>query len=152
MKLFISKTLTLVAFAAALLSFSPNFGGEGFEISLNGKVVLQQYGKDMDAVKTLELSKSQPGDKLTIRYYHCGKVAKNRTVTIKDGSDQVIKVWRFKDAQISMGDMSCNVQDLLSLKKGNNKVFKLYYASSELPNGRMLASVTLNNNSIAART
>jgi hypothetical protein len=105
----------------------------------------------MDAVKTLELSKSQPGDKLTIRYYHCGKVAKNRTVTIKDGSDQVIKVWRFKDAQISMGDMSCNVQDLLSLKKGNNKVFKLYYASSELPNGRMLASVTLNNNSIAAR-
>ena len=42
MKSIISKTMTLVAIGATLLSFSPKFGGEGFEISLNGKVVLQR--------------------------------------------------------------------------------------------------------------
>jgi hypothetical protein len=150
MKRIISKTFTLVAIAAVLLSFSPNFGGEGFEIYLNGKMVLQHYGKDMDNVKTLQLNSASPNDKLTISYYHCGRVGKNRIVTIKDGQDNVIKVWRFKDAETAAGTMSCSVQDILSLKKGGNNVFKLYYSSSELPNGRMLTSVIFENNKITA--
>jgi hypothetical protein len=105
MKRIISKTFTLVAIAAVLLSFSPNFGGEGFEIYLNGKMVLQHYGKDMDNVKTLQLNSASPNDKLTISYYHCGRVGKNRIVTIKDGQDNVIKVWRFKDAETTAGTM-----------------------------------------------
>jgi hypothetical protein len=60
MKSIISKTLTLVAIAVTLLSFTVYFGGEGFEISLNGKVVLQQFGKEMDVVKTLELNSQHP--------------------------------------------------------------------------------------------
>jgi hypothetical protein len=143
MKSIISKTLTLVAIAATLLSFSPNFGGEGFEISLNGKIVLQQFGKDMDNVKTLQLSSASANDKLTIRYHHCGKVGKNRIVTIKDEQNKLIKEWRFNDASTALGDMSCSVQDFISLKKGSNNVFKIYYSSSELPNGRQLASVVV---------
>jgi hypothetical protein len=56
MKAMITKAMMLVAIAAALLSFSPSFGGEGFEILLNGKVLLQQFGKDLNTVKTLQLS------------------------------------------------------------------------------------------------
>jgi hypothetical protein len=155
MKTMISKTLALVAIAATLLSFSSRSpqgspsGGEGFEIYLNGKVVLQQFGKEMDAVKSLQLAKAAPTDKLTIRYYHCGRAGKNRTVTIKDGHDNVIKVWKFKDAT-TVGDMSCTVQDILSLKKGGNNVFKIYYASTELPQGRMLTSVVFGNNALTA--
>ncbi len=78
MKSTINKTVSLVAIAATLLSFTSNFGGEGFEISLNGKVVLQQFGKDMAVVKTLQLIAASPNDKLTIRYHHCGNVGKNR--------------------------------------------------------------------------
>jgi len=150
MKSIISKTLMLVAIAATLLSFTPNFGGEGFEISLNGKIVLQQFGKEMETVKTLQLSAASPNDQLTIRYHHCGKVGKNRVVTIKDAQDNLVKEWHFKDVATAVGGMSCSVQDILSLKKGGNNVFKIYYSSTELPQGRMLTSVVFENNKTAA--
>ncbi len=145
MKSIISKSLMLVAIAATTLSFSSNFGGEGFEISLNGKIVLQQFGKDMDNVKTLQLSSASANDKLTIRYHHCGKVGKNRIVSVKDGQNKLIKEWRFNDASTALGEMSCSVQEIISLKKGSNNVFNIYYSSSELPNGRQLASVIVAN-------
>ena len=147
MKSIISKTFALVAVAAILLSFSSNFGGEGFQISLNGKVLLEQYGKDMDAVKNLELSKASPNDTITIRYYHCGRIGKSRVVTVKDINDKTVKEWRYRDPNAPVSDMSCSVQDFLSLKKKNN-VLKLYYSSSELPNGRQLATVILGRSSM----
>ena len=139
----ISKMFTLVAIAATLFSFTSNFGGEGFEISLNGKVVLKQFGKEMDAAKTLQLSSASPSDLLTIRYHHCGKVAKNRVVTIKDEQNKTLKEWKFKDVAAPYGEMTCKMQDLIGLKKGDAQVLKLYYSSSELPNGRQLAAVSL---------
>jgi len=142
MKSIISKTLTLVAIAAMLVSFTPNFGGEGFEISLNGKVLLKQYNKEMNQLKTLQLNAAAPNDVLTIRYYHCGKVGKNRVVTIKDGDGKILKEFLFRDVATEMGEMTCKVKDLLSLKKASNTVLKLYYASSELPDGRQLAAVS----------
>ncbi len=151
MKSFISKTVLSVTMLVTLLSFtpifpySPAFGGEGFEILLNGKVVSQQFGKDLNTVKNLQLSTASPGDKLTIRYHHCGRVGKNRIITVKDGEEKLIKEWRFSDAKTAVSDMSCSVRDFILLKKGSNNIFKLYYSSSELPAGRQLASVTLQN-------
>ena len=57
--LFLSMLLTI---SVALFSFSStknNFGGEGFEVYLNDKLVLQQYGKDMDKKKTYNWIKVQ---------------------------------------------------------------------------------------------
>ena len=143
MKKIISKTFALIAIAATLLSFTPNFGGEGFEILVNGKVVVQKYGGDMDNVKFLELSRTQPTDRLSVKYHHCGRVGKNRTITIKDSDENTLKVFRFTDVAYPVGEMSCTIQDLLSLKKGKSQVLKLYYSSTELPKGRQLASVIL---------
>ncbi len=140
----------LVAFAAALVSFSSNFGGEGFEIYLNGKVLLQQFGKDMNTVKNLQIGKLQPQDKLTIRYYHCGRIGKNRMVTIKDGNDRVMKVWRYNDAVSAAGQMLCSSQDIINLQKTGNAIFKLYYSSSEVPEGRLLANIVTTDASVAA--
>ncbi len=145
MKSIISKTMTLVAIGATLLSFSSKFGGEGFEISLNGKVVLQRYGGNIDDVKTLQLNQNSPNDQLTIRYHHCGKVGKNRIVSIKDGQNKVVKEWRFADVKETVSPMNCNVKDILSLKKANSSGLKLYYSSTELPNGRLLTSIILGN-------
>ena len=150
MKSIISKTVSLVAIAVTLFSFTANFGGEGFEISLNGKVVLQQFGKEMDVVKTLQLNTASTNDILTIRYHHCGKVAKNRVVTIKDGQNNLVKEWRFKDVTTVMGEMTCRVQELLILKKGSDQELKLYYSSSELPKGRQLAVVSLESSNTAS--
>lgn len=142
MKSVIGKKVTLITLAVTLFSFTGNFGGEGFEISLNGKMLLQQFGKKMDAIKTLQLNSASSGDQLSIRYYHCGKAGKNRIITIRDGQNKIVKEWRFKDTQNPVSEMSCPVKDLLSLK-GRNQVLKLYYASSELPAGRQLAVVSL---------
>lgn len=151
MKAMISKAMMLVALAAALLSFSPRFGGEGFEILLNGKVLLQQFGKDLNTVKNLQLGQVSANDKLTIRYHHCGNVGKNRVVTIKDGQDRVLKQWRYKDSESRVAEMQCSTQDIITLKKAGTDVFKIYYSSSELPNGRMLASISVGNNDAVSR-
>lgn len=147
MKSIISKTFGLVALAAMLLSFTPRFGGEGFEIAVNGKTVLKQYNKEMNEIRTLQVNELAPNDLLTIRYYHCGKVAKNRVVTIKDGQGKLLKAFRFKDSPDQMGEMSCSVKELLGLKKAGISVLQLYYASSELPDGRLLASVSFTGGS-----
>lgn len=151
MKSIITKAMMLIATATALLSFSPNFGGEGFEILLNGKVLLQQFGKDLNSVKSLELNQISASDKLTIRYYHCGHVGKNRVVTVKDGQDKILKQWRYKDSESNVSEMLCTAQDIITLKKAGNNVIKLYYSSSELPAGRMLASVVIGDNSVVKK-
>ena len=143
MKSMISKTLTAVAICAAIFSFSPKPGGEGFEIYLNNKAVIQQYGSDMNNLKSLQLSQSSSNDQLTIKYHHCGKIGRNRVVTIKDGQNKMLKEFRYADAATPVAAMSVNGKDILSLKKGSSNTLKLYYSSSELPGGRILATISI---------
>jgi len=151
MKSIISKSGLLIAMAAGLMSFSFNFGGEGFEISLNGKTILQKFGKEMSDVNNLKLNQVSSNDELTIRYHHCGKVRRQRIVTIKDGRDNILKQIRFADDTKPYTAMSFYIKDILNLKKTTNTVLKLYYSSSELPGGRLLASIVTGNNSVASR-
>ncbi len=141
MKSLIAKTFSLLAMAATLSAFSSPAGGEGFEVYLNNKLILQSYGKSMEKIQTIRLDEGSATDELTIKYHHCGKVAKNRMLTIKDGNDKVLKAIRFADVNYVLGGMSCRVKDIISLKKGNNTELKLYYSSTELPGGRLLASI-----------
>jgi hypothetical protein len=141
MKSMISKTMMLVAIGTTLLSFSTKPGGEGFEISLNSKVVIQRYGSDINAVNSLQLNQTSVSDQLTIKYHHCGRVGKNRIVTIKDGQNKVLKEFRYADATTPVAAMAVPVKDILGLKKGSSNSFKLYYSSSELPNGRLLTTL-----------
>ena len=143
MKSFISKKLALAAICVTMFSFLPNPGGEGFEISLNNKVVIQQYGSDMNNLKSLELSQVSSNEKLTIRYHHCGKIGRNRVVTIKDGQNKILKEFRYEDPATPVGAMSLTIQDILRLKKGTTTAMKLYYSSSELPGGRILATIVI---------
>lgn len=149
MKRIIIKTMTLVAMTATLFSFT-NLGGEGFEIYLNNKVVLQHYGKPDNAPKNIRLNAYAANDQLTVKYHHCGKVGKNRVLTIKDKQNKILKEWRFADAAVPFAPMNCNVKDILRLGKGNNSEFKLYYTSSELPGGRLLTTIIVENNIVAS--
>lgn len=143
MKTIISKTIAMVAFSATMLSFSPKPGGEGFEISLNNKIVIQQFGSDMNNVKSLQLNQSRLDDQLTIKYHHCGRVGKNRIVTIKDGQNNILKKFIYADVTTPVAAMTIPVQDILNLKKSAGSTLKLFYSSSELPSGRILASIIL---------
>lgn len=145
MKSFIRNSIALVATGAILLSFAPNFGGEGFEISLNNKVVVQKYGSDINDMNSLQLDQSASNAQLTVKYHHCGRVGKNRVLCIKDGQNKVVKEWRFADVATPVAAMSVEVKEILNSRKGNAGLLKLYYSSSEIPNGRLLTGIVLGN-------
>ena len=127
----------------AISSYKSNFGGEGFEVYLNDKLVLQQYGEKMNIVKTVELDQSAGNGELAIQYYHCGRPGKSRVVTIKDEKNVVLKEWRFGDAKDASARVSCNVKEIFALPKFKaGKKVNLYYSATELPNGRLLATLT----------
>src|SRR4051812_36692490 len=106
----INKTTVLVAIASTLMSFT-NFGVEGFQIFLNNKMVVQQFGKMADTSHIL-LDQSLADDQLKIKYYHCGQIGTNRTIVIKDGKNNQLKEWHFADAASSSTPMLCNVKDI----------------------------------------
>jgi hypothetical protein len=140
-----------VATAALLLlasftffSFTANKGGEGFEIYLNSKLVLQQFGSQLDNVKSIQLDQKSLNDELTIKYHHCGQVGKNRSITIKDGKNKILKEFHFADVSKASAAMTCKVKDIVGLTKASGSIkLNLYYSSSELPKGRQLASLVV---------
>ena len=148
MKRTISKTLLLLVAAAGLASFTP-LGGEGFEIYLNDKVVLRQYGADMNKMQQLKLTGAAAEDNLVVKYHHCGKVGKNRVIAIKDANNKTLKEWRFADVTTPFSAMQCKVKDIVSLGKKEVTELRLYYTSSELPAGRQLTSIVVEKQSLA---
>ena len=96
----------------------------------------------MNTVQNLECSQSAATSRFIIKYYHCGKVAKSRIITIKDAQNKVLKEFNFADAKTPTGVIALDVKDVRNLKKGSSPL-KLFYSSSELPNGRLLASVVI---------
>jgi hypothetical protein len=146
MKSLISKTLALLAVCTTLFSFTSRFGGEGFEIYLNNRVLLQQYGNEMNAVKNLQVTQTAPEDKLVIKYHHCGQVGKDRVITLRDGQDKLLKEFRYKDATTPVSAMEIKLKEITNLGKKTN--LKLYYRSSELPKGRMLASLNASSSQL----
>ena len=141
MKAGIKKAAILLMMAFTLFSFSTLPGGEGFEVYLNNKIIMQRFGNQLNSPQSIQLSDAAANDEITIKYHHCGRVGKNRVLTVKDSQDKVLKEIRFADVNVPVSGMSCKVKDIISLKKGNNNILKLYYSSSELPNGRLLASI-----------
>jgi hypothetical protein len=136
--------------AETLFPCKNNFGGEGFEVYINNKLVLQQFGKEIDAVKTISLDQSESNGILAVRYFHCGQPGKSRVITIKDEQNVVLKEWRFGDTKDAAAKLCCNVKDILALPKLKaGKKVNLYYASTELPKGRLLAMLASVNKNVA---
>ena len=151
--------ILLSLFTLGLISFSfsvkyvtkSSFGGEGFEIYLNDKLIVQRYGNDMNSIKTIQLDQSVSNGQLAIRYYHCGRPGKSRVITIKDEQNTVLKQWKFGDAKDASAKVCCNVKDILALPKlKTGKKVSLYYASTEIPNGRELVTLTATGKAVAA--
>ncbi|MBL7745542.1 MAG: hypothetical protein JNN00_18875 [Chitinophagaceae bacterium] len=138
--------LALIAAIALFSSFSANRGGEGFEIYLNSKLVLQQFGSNMNTIKSIQLDQRSANDQLVVKYYHCGHAGKNRSIAIKDARNKILKEWKFTNtsaASLSISDaaMSCKVKDILTIQKTNPGQLSLYYSSDEIPKGRLLANI-----------
>ena len=70
MKSIMTKSMLALAICATLVSFRNKPGGEGFEIFLNNKVVVQQFCNDMSKVKNIKLTQSLSAGELKITYNH----------------------------------------------------------------------------------
>lgn len=152
MKKIFVKTFSLLLISTALFSFTSLPGGEGFEVYLNNKLILQRYGNQLSTPHVLRFTEGfNATDELSIKYHHCGKVGKNRVLTVRNEDDQVLKEIRFADADVPLAAMSCKVNEIISLKKGDNSTLKLYYSSSELPGGRLLTSIVTTPKTTTAR-
>ena len=150
-KILKSYMILLGVSVAMLSSFAPKPGGEGFEIYLNNKLVLQKFNDDMKKVPVLQLDKRNASDQLSVKYHHCGKIGKDRVITVKDEKNKILRQWKFADVSTVMGAMTCNVKELLSLEKLNATQLKLYYTSTELPEGRQLVAIEFTEKDYAKR-
>jgi len=142
--------LCTVLFSFTIKTAETFFGGEGFEVYLNNKLVLQQYGKDLNTVKTIKFDQSASNGELAIKYYHCGQPGKSRVISIKDEQNVVLKQWKFGDTKDAAAKLCCSMKDIFALPKlKEGKTVNLFYSSSELPEGRVLAILsTVNKNAV----
>jgi hypothetical protein len=128
----------------ALYAFSSKPGGEGFEVFRNNQLLLQQFGNDMKNIRTLELDKISPEDQLTVRYYHCGKIDKDRHLVIRSKENKDLRNWQFANAVKDKG-MSFHPAELLPGKaNGKTATVMIYYRSAEIPQERLLFSIRMN--------
>jgi len=155
MQTFIKKPVTgflLLAICLGFSSFSDRKGGDSLEIYLNNKLVLEQFMYRDKSVKSLVLTDANYNDKLSIRYSHCGQPGKERSITLKDAQDRIVKKWTFANAGNSNTTMSCDVKEIMDLQKTKGNItLRLCYTSVELPNGLVLVSITKGSSSVASR-
>jgi len=142
MKQIIIKRLVWIALCATLFSFS-KIGGESYTIHLNDKLILQHYVASKTTAPSFSLDRAAPTDQLSIYYNECGQIGKERSLTIKDEKDNVLKEWRFANATSEHTPMTCMAKDILALKQKDSNKLKLVYSTRELSKGRMLATIVL---------
>jgi hypothetical protein len=146
------RSLVLTALCATLFSFSVNPGTDSFSIYLDNTLMLEQYVTRNAVTKTLPLNENSGGEMLKVYYSHCGKIGNGREITIRDAQNKALKTWSFPDVAENVSSaMNCRVKDIIALQKNSKgAVLNLVYASRELPDGRLLATIVTGNNDKAS--
>jgi hypothetical protein len=138
--------LVWIVLCAPLLSFTTLPGGDTYEIYLGSKLLLQQRVWMQKEVPVLALDAGVSQGQLSISYNHCGKTGTGRSVTLKDSHNTVLKEWRFANAPDgTQTPMSLKVKELMEISRSSNPTLNLSYASKELPEGRILATVRIGS-------
>jgi len=142
-------SLVLVALCATLFSFSEKIGSDSFTIYLNDKLMIQQFITPETNVKSITLDVSDANDVLKIHYSHCGQIGVNRSISIQDRKEKVLKTWQFPDSNFP--GIGFKVNELLAAAKNiQDKDLRLVYSSRELPKGKVLAAIIVSDESKAS--
>jgi len=143
-----AKSFILTALLTGLFSFTGFAGGDVYEIYLNDKLVCKESYKLLSGSKELHLDKLNANDRLVIKYSHCGVTGENRSIVVKDENNNIIKEWKFTDTKTNQSAMEIPVKELLALKAKNGSL-KLYYSAKQMPEGRMLTAIKLDDKKVA---
>ncbi|MBC7936432.1 MAG: hypothetical protein H7Y86_13865 [Rhizobacter sp.] len=137
--LLIVSALAIVAFFSAFVSPA---GGEGFEIYVDNKLCIQKFNTDMKQVTNLQLNASNANSELKVRFYHCGLTGKNRSLSLKNAQNQLLKQWQFNNSDVKNFAVTVPVKEILALQqKAGNATLYLYYSSKEASAGRLLTGI-----------
>ena len=137
----------LVAASSFMYAFVAPAGGEGFEIYIDNKLVLQQFNQEMKELKNIQLTAAQSKSMLQVKYYHCGMVGKGRILELKNANQKTIKRWEFDNSEGKNFAITVAVKEILDSKdKTDNGTIYLYYSSKETPQGRLLAGIVPSAN------
>ncbi len=144
----------LVAASSCIYSFvKPAAGGEGFQIYIDNKLVLQQFNQEMKELKNIQLTAAQSKSELKVKYYHCGMAGNSRILELKNNEQKTIKRWEFENGEGKNFAVTVKVKEILdSQEKLGNGTIYLYYSSKEAPQGRLLAGIVhANKNSVTSK-
>ncbi len=145
-------TFLLAATSFLLSAFYIPLGGEGYEIYVDNKLVLHQFGQEMKQVKNLQLTDAQKSSTLNVKFFHCGMAGKSRTLELRTPDKQVLKKWQFDNEVAKNFAISVPVKEILDLqKKAGSGTLHLIYASKEAPDGRFLAGIVNVEKSVAVK-
>lgn len=142
----------LLAVSSFMYSFTSPTGGEGFEIYIDNKLVLQQFNQQMKHTKNIQLNATNSKSVLKVKYYHCGMTGKSRTLELKNVEQKTLKHWQFENEEGKNFGITVAVKDILASQKqpGNATVY-LYYTSKEAPQGRLLAGIVQTDQAMARK-
>lgn len=137
----------IMAVLSTIFSYPSFAGGDHYEIYLNKKLITKQLVTQSASALHLRLDKANYNEELTIYYSHCGVTGKERSLVLKDGKGKLLREWKFDNGS-NASAMRIPVKEIFDLKMSGND-FTLYYTSKELPNGRVLTAINLNNKNTA---
>lgn len=125
-----------------LSSFSVIPGGDSFKIYVNNKLVIQEhlYGRKETARLVVN---PESDEQVSVEFNNCGKLNTERKLIIKDGENKIVKKWEFTDSPDLKSPMSFKVSEITAISEKMQNM-NLYYASNEVANGQLLASINLN--------
>jgi hypothetical protein len=146
------KVCMLAVFCSTLFSYIAKAGGDSYEIYLNSTLMFKQ-ARLGTLSSSISLSKANYNDQLVITYSHCGRTGTGRSIVLKDDHNNILREWKFADANGADVSMSIPVKEILELqKKNSNATLNLFYYSSQyLPEGRMLTSIKLPDGNTVLR-
>jgi hypothetical protein len=144
----LTKKIAGLGLALILFCAFTSPGGDSYEVYIGKERILQYFVHGKKSVPVIKLNDKQSDQQMSVTYSHCGTIGKDRAITIRNEKTNVEKKWKFADMGTvasltgSGKAMNLSVADIIQLKKknGNNKL-TLYYASRELPEGKVLATI-----------
>jgi len=142
------RPVILVALSIITLTSVAKAGVDSYTIYLNSKLVMKQYVTQPLSLASLPLDNAGSADMLVVYYNHCGAVGKGRSISVKDENGAVLKEWKFADAAGKDNGMAIPVKELLQLEKQHAHM-NIYYASQQLPGGRLLTALNSHGRATA---
>ena len=133
-----TRSLILMVVSAVIFAFSGNAGRDKYTVSLNGKVLLEEYVIPGHRPKAIAIPVASVDDVLTVEYSHCGKRGVARSIAIHENGKEALRRWYFPDTAA----LAVSLKELTSLSRTRAEL-QLVYFSREIPEGKVLATLTL---------